>query len=93
MAGHYLVPIPMITPVVANRPPTLFVENELASSPSPRSPMPRRPVFWAPKALITLAFTKASKAMQVVHNDPTNERVLGDDRLCATSAAWRMPQQ
>lgn len=90
---HYLVPIPIITPVVANSPPTLLVENELASSPTPRSPMPKRPVFWAPNALITLAFTRASKAMNVVHNDPTNERVLGLDRLCATSAAWRTPQQ
>lgn len=55
--------------------------------------MPKRPVFCAPRALITLAFTKASKAIHVVHNDPTKESVLGDERLCATSAAWRTPQQ
>jgi hypothetical protein len=83
----------MITPVVANSPPTLFVEKELATSPSPSSPMPKRPVFCAPRALITLAFTRASNAMHVVHSDPTKERVLGEDRLCATRAAWRTPQQ
>ena len=83
----YLVPIPMTTPVVANRPSTLFVENELAISPSPSSPMPKRPVFCAPRALMILAFTRASTAMHAVHSDPTKERVLGDERLCATRAA------
>src|ERR1700722_2913417 len=83
----YLVPIPMTTPVVANRPPTLFVENELAISPSPSSPMPKRPVFCAPRALMILAFTRASTALHAVHNDPTKERVLADERLCATRAA------
>ena len=83
----------MITPVVTNNPPTFFVENELAISPNPSSAMPKRPVFRAPRALMTLAFTRASKAMHVVHSDPTNERVLGDDTLCATRAAWRTPQQ
>ena len=83
----YLVPIPMTTPVVTNRPPTLVVENELATSPSPSSPMPKRPVFCAPRALMILAFTRASTAMHAVHNDPTKESVLADERLCATRAA------
>ena len=82
----HLVPIPMTTPVVTNNPPTFFVENELAISPSPSSPTPKRPVFCAPSARMALAFTRASKAMNVVHSDPTNERVLGDDTLCATRA-------
>src|ERR1700728_2321072 len=85
----YLVPIPMTTPVVANRPPTLFVENELATSPSPSSTMPKRPVFCAPRALMILAFTRASTAMHAVHNDPTTERVLADESLCATRGAER----
>jgi hypothetical protein len=79
--------MPINTPAVTNKAPTLRVEKPLRTSPIPKNPTPSKEVFLPPILLMSLALTRAKKEMQAAVRLPTKDKLAGLDRFSSTRAA------
>ena len=84
--------MPDKTPVVKNSTPTWCVPNPLNMWPIDSVKIPNSAVVLAPSNLITLALTRARRAIQAKVRDPIQERVEGEERPCSKRAACITPQ-
>lgn len=89
----YLIPNPIITPLVANMAPTFLTAKLLNNSLIPNNEIPSNPVFLGPIRLMTRELTIASAEMSAAARDPTKESTAGVPRPSSISAPWMTPHE
>lgn len=89
----HLVPRPIKTPLVKNKPPTFSVQKPLRMEPRPRQQTPQSAACLVPTFLMNVAQTRAPMLLKVTHRDPIQDRVEAGASCLSTRAAWTMPQE
>jgi hypothetical protein len=79
--------------MVANKPPTLCMQNPDKISPKPNRATPTRAVHRAPIALIILALKIARSAIHIGVSPPTKLKVDDVESPPSTRAFWITPHE
>lgn len=89
----YLMPNPIIKPLVAKSAPTFLTAKLLRISLSPIKAIPSKPTLRGPKRRMTRELMMAIAEIRAAANDPTKESTAGVARPSSTRALWMTPQE
>lgn len=84
---HMLHPIPITTPFVTNKPPTLFVAHPLNIWPAPNNEHASKAALRVPNRRINRLFMIAPKLMKAIVVEPMNAKVESGARCSEASFA------